>query len=78
MKARFHSVLAVFALLSVALTGAASAAAYRDELTFLGKTTFMFREYALVVPLDLKRQPLPGEVFLEVKAWGAWNGSWVP
>ncbi len=56
----------------------AEAAAYRDELTFLGRTTFLFREYALVVPVDVKRQPLPGEVFLEIKAWGAWNGSWVP
>lgn len=56
----------------------AEAAAYRDELTFLGRTTFLFREYALVVPLDVKRQPLLGEVFLEIKAWGAWNGSWRP
>jgi hypothetical protein len=55
-----------------------SAAAYRDELTFLGRTTFLFREYALVVPLDVKRQPFPGKVFTEIKAWGAWNGSWRP
>lgn|GEM_PF-3532820 len=67
------SLLGVFCLLT-----RAEAAAFRDELTFLGRTTFLFREYALVVPLDLKRQPLPGVVFLEVKAWGAWNGSWVP
>jgi hypothetical protein len=53
-------------------------AAYRDELTFLGRTTFLFRELALVVPLDVKRQPLPGKVFVEIKAWGAWNGSWRP
>ena len=78
MKARVHSVLAVFVLLSVAFSGAASAAAFRDELTFLAKTTFVFREYALVVPLDLKRQPFSNGAFLEIKAWGAWNGSWVP
>lgn len=70
--------LASIVLLGVAVPGVASAAAYRDELTFLGRTTFLFREYALVVPLDVKRQPLPGGVFLEIKAWGAWNGSWRP
>jgi hypothetical protein len=26
----------------------------------------------------VKRQPLPGGVFVEIKAWGAWNGSWRP
>lgn len=62
----------------LALSGGAGAATYRDELTFLGRTSFLFREYALVVPVDVKRQPLPAEVFLEIKAWGAWNGSWVP
>jgi hypothetical protein len=60
------------------LLSRAEGAAYRDELTFIGRTTFLFREYALVVPLDLKRQPLPGKVFVEIKAWGAWNGSWRP
>jgi hypothetical protein len=62
----------------LALAGRAEAAAYRDELTFLGRTTFLFRDYALVVPLDVKRQPLAQEVFVEIKAWGAWNGSWIP
>lgn len=57
---------------------AAEAAAYRDELTFLGRTTFLLREYALVVPVDLKRQPVQGGTFLEIKAWGAWNGKWIP
>lgn len=56
----------------------AEAAAYRDELTFLGRTTFLLREYALVVPVDLKRQPVQAGTFLEIKAWGAWNGKWVP
>jgi hypothetical protein len=56
----------------------ATAAIYRDELTFLGRTTYLFRDYSLVVPLDIKRQQIPGEVFVEIKAWGAWNGSWVP
>jgi hypothetical protein len=56
----------------------ATAATYRDELTFLGRTTYLFRDYSLVVPLDIKRQQIPGEVFIEIKAWGAWNGSWVP
>ena len=55
-----------------------TAATYRDELTFLGRTTYLFRDYSLVIPLDIKRQQLPGEVFIEIKAWGAWNGSWVP
>ena len=70
---------AVFPLLVIlAAAAGAEAATYRDELTFLGKTKYFFREYALVVPLDLKRQTLPGEVHLEIKAWGAWNGSWIP
>lgn len=70
---------ALIPLLGVlAVSTRAEAAAYRDELTFLGRTTFLFREYALVVPLDVKRQALPGEVFVEIKAWGAWNGSWRP
>jgi len=73
-----RSVLASIVLLGVAVPGVAAAAAYRDELTFLGRTTFLFREYALVVPVDVKRQLLPGEVFIEIKAWGAWNGSWRP
>jgi hypothetical protein len=51
----------------------AEGAAYRDELTFLAKTRFLFREYALVVPLDVKRQPLPRQVFVEIKALGAWR-----
>lgn len=54
----------------------AETAAYRDELTFLGRTTYLFREYAVVVPVDLKRQPVQGGSFLEIKAWGAWNGKW--
>ncbi len=57
---------------------AAEAVAYRDELTFLGRTTFLLREYALVVPVDLKRQPVQAGTFLEIKAWGAWNGKWIP
>lgn len=56
----------------------ADAAAYRDELTFLGRTTFLLRDYALVVPVDLKRQPVHGGTFVEVKAWGAWSGRWIP
>jgi hypothetical protein len=56
----------------------AETAAYRDELTFLGRTTYLFREYAVVVPVDLKRQPVQGGTFLEIKAWGAWNGKWTP
>ncbi|MFB3817384.1 MAG: hypothetical protein ACE147_06955 [Candidatus Methylomirabilales bacterium] len=64
--------------LGTALPGTAAAGAYRDELTFLGRTTFLLREYALVVPTDLKRQPVPEGTFLEIKAWGAWNGKWVP
>jgi hypothetical protein len=56
----------------------ATTAVYRDELTFLGRTTYLFRDYSLVIPLDIKRQQLPGEVFTEIKAWGAWNGSWIP
>ncbi len=56
----------------------ADAAAFRDELTFLGRTTYLLREYALVVPVDLKRQPVQAGTFLEIKAWGAWNGKWVP
>lgn len=58
--------------------GRTDAAAYRDELTFLGRTTFLLREYSLVVPLDLKRQAVQAGTFLEIKAWGAWNGRWVP
>jgi len=65
-----------FAVLLVTFTSAA--AIYRDELTFLGRTTYFFRDYSLVIPLDIKRQQLPGEVFIEIKAWGAWNGSWIP
>lgn len=68
----------VLAWLLVALPGTAGAGAYRDELTFLGRTTFLLKEYALVVPTDLKRQPVAGGTFLEIKAWGAWNGRWVP
>jgi hypothetical protein len=59
-------------------SGHVEAAAYRDELTFLGRTTFLLREYAVVVPVDLKRQPVQDGTFLEIKAWGAWNGKWVP
>jgi rSAM/selenodomain-associated transferase 2 len=66
----------VMCVLGLALR--AHAAAYRDELTFLGKTTFLLREYSLVVPVDLKRQPVQAGTFLEIKAWGAWNGKWVP
>ena len=66
-----------FAVLLFTLTSA-TAAIYRDELTFLGRTTYFFRDYSLVVPLDVKRQQIPGEVFIEIKAWGAWNGSWIP
>lgn len=62
----------------LSLSGHIEAAAYRDELTFLGRTTFLLRDYALVVPLDLKRQAVQAGTFLEVKAWGAWNGKWVP
>lgn len=65
-------------LLWLGSTSAAEAAAYRDELTFLGRTTFLLREYALVVPVDLKRQPVQAGTFLEIKAWGAWNGKWIP
>jgi hypothetical protein len=65
-------------LLCLGSTSAAEAAAYRDELTFLGRTTFLLREYALVVPVDLKRQPVQAGTFLEIKAWGAWNGKWIP
>ena len=78
MRPGLRSVLASIVLLGVAVPGVAAAAAYRDELTFLGRTRFLFREYALVVPVDVKRQLLPGEVFIEIKAWGAWNGSWRP
>ena len=72
--------LYALALLVCALCASprAHAAAYRDELTFLGRTTFLLREYALVVPVDLKRQTVPDGTFLEIKAWGAWNGKWVP
>jgi hypothetical protein len=28
--------------------------------------------------VDLKRQPVADGTFLEIKAWGAWNGKWVP
>jgi len=62
----------------VSLSGLVEAAAFRDELTFLGRTTFLLREYALVVPVDLKRQPVRDGTFLEIKAWGAWNGKWIP
>jgi hypothetical protein len=62
----------------LSLSGQIEAAAFRDELTFLGRTTFLLREYALVVPVDLKRQPVQDGTFLEIKAWGAWNGKWVP
>jgi hypothetical protein len=62
----------------LSLAGHIEAAAFRDELTFLGRTTFLLREYALVVPVDLKRQPVQDGTFLEIKAWGAWNGKWVP
>lgn len=65
-------------LLALSVSPAARAASYRDELTFLGRTTFLLREYALVVPLDLKRQAVQAGTFLEIKAWGAWNGKWVP
>ena len=70
--------IAIALLAGLGLAAQAETASYRDELTFLGRTTFLFRDYALVVPLDVKRQPLTGEVFVEIKAWGAWNGSWVP
>jgi hypothetical protein len=69
------------ALLAIAcefLPHGTDAAAFRDELTFFGRTTYLFREYALVVPVDLKRQPVQAGTFLEIKAWGAWNGRWVP
>ncbi len=70
--------IAIALLAGLGLAAQAETASYRDELTFLGRTTFLFRDYALVVPVDVKRQPLPKEVFVEIKAWGAWNGSWVP
>jgi hypothetical protein len=69
--------LAVFGCV-LSLAGHIEAAAFRDELTFLGRTTFLLREYVLVVPVDLKRQPVQDGTFLEIKAWGAWNGKWVP
>lgn len=78
MHARSRIGLSTLVLLAAGFPGLAWAAVYRDELTFLGRTTFLFREYALVVPVDIKRQPLPKEVFVEIKAWGAWNGSWRP
>ena len=39
------------------------------ELTIPGQTTFLFREYALIVPLDIERQPLRGEAFGEIATW---------
>lgn len=74
----FPRILAAIAFLWTVGPGLAATATYRDELTFLGRTTFLLRGYSLVVPLDIKRQQIPGEVFVEIKAWGAWNGSWVP
>jgi hypothetical protein len=69
-------ILAVAA--TVVLASSAAAGVHRDELTFLGRTSYLLREYSVVVPTDLKRQPVAEGTFLEVKAWGAWNGKWTP
>ena len=45
------------------------AASCRRELTIPAQTTLLFREHALVAPLDIKRQPLPGEAFGDITAW---------
>jgi len=78
MRGSLRLVVFLWLLWRLGGTQAAEAAAYRDELTFLGRTTFLLREYAVVVPVDLKRQPVQDGTFLEIKAWGAWNGKWIP
>src|SRR5512147_1258698 len=60
MGAKLRVAVLLWLLWRVGSIPAAEAAAYRDELTFLGRTTFLLREYALVVPVDLKRQPVQG------------------
>ena len=78
MGAELRIAVLLWALWWLGGMSTADAAAYRDELTFLGRTTFLLRQYALVVPVDLKRQPVQAGTFLEIKAWGAWNGKWIP
>lgn len=68
--------LAVVSLLLVAAP--ASAQTYRDEILFFSKARILLKDFFIVIPIDFKRQTLPGQVFLEIKAWGGRNGTWVP